>query len=364
MRVLLCGGGSAGHVNPALAIGETIQRNLPGSQIAYVVTSTGIENKLVKYKKYSINVKGFKRSASISNFKSAFLLMDAIKKSKKIIKDFCPDVIIGTGGYATYPVVYAGQKMGIKTVLHESNACPGKAIKMLENKVDLIFTNFAESEKFFKNKNRAKIIRVGNPLRNGFEEYDKEELKERLNIKEKYVILCYGGSLGAEKINNSAIEIIENYIRYQENIRFIFATGKRSYQDVLESLKNKRLNRLKNVSVSEYIYDMPEKMAIADIVISRSGAMTISELAASKKCSILIPSTNVTNNHQMKNAKALEKEGAAIVVPESETYTLIDIIKDLISNNTKRTKMEKNINKFHFPDAKKNIYMKLINLLN
>ena len=223
MRVLLCGGGSAGHVNPALAIGETIQRNLPGSQIAYVVTSTGIENKLVNYKKYSINVKGFKRSASISNFKSAFLLMDAIKKSKKIIKDFCPDVIIGTGGYATYPVVYAGQKMGIKTVLHESNACPGKAIKMLENKVDLIFTNFAESEKFFKNKNRAKIIRVGNPLRNGFEEYDKEELKERLNIKEKYVILCYGGSLGAEKINNSAIEIIENYIRYQENIRFIFA---------------------------------------------------------------------------------------------------------------------------------------------
>lgn len=362
MRVLLCGGGSAGHVNPALAIGETILRNSPHSQIAYVATVNGIENKLVKYKKYHINVKGFKRSASLSNFKSAFLTLDAIKKSKQIIKEFCPDVIIGTGGYATYPVIYAGKKLGIKTVLHESNACPGKAIKMLENKADIIFTNFAESKEFFKNKN--KVIRVGNPLRNGFEVYDKEELKKKLNIKEKNVILCYGGSLGAEKINSSAIEIIENYIRYQENIRFIFATGKRSYQEVYDELKNKRLNKLKNVSFYEYIYDMPEKMAISDIVISRAGAMTISELAASKKCSILIPSTNVTNNHQMKNAKALEKEGGAIVVPENQTYMLIDIIKDLICNDQKRKKMEKNINKFHLPNANKDIYMKILNLLN
>ena len=361
MRVLLCGGGSAGHVNPALAIGETILRNSPQSQIAYVATASGIENQLVDYKKYHIDIKGLKRSLSLSNVKNAVLLINAVKKSKEIIKEFRPDIIIGTGGYATFPVVYAGNKMGVKTALHESNACPGKAIKMLEKRADVIFTNFEESKNFFKSK--EKVIRVGNPLRNGFESYNKEELKKRAGISEKNVILCYGGSLGADKINSSAIEIIDNYIRYNKNIRLIWATGKRSYQEVVETLKLKRLDKLENVSIYEYIYDMPEKMAMADIVISRSGAMTISELAASKKCSILIPSTNVTNNHQYKNAMALEKNGAAILVTENKTYMLIDIIKDLISNEKKRSEMEKNINKFYLPNANKDIYIEVLRLL-
>ncbi len=362
MRVLLCGGGSAGHVNPALAIGETILRNAPQSQIAYVATLSGIENRLVDYKKYHINVKGLKRSLSLSNIKRFFLVMDSIKKSKQIIKEFCPDIIIGTGGYATYPVVYAGHKLGVKTALHESNVCPGKAIKMLEKTADIIFTNFSESENFFKRK--EKVLRVGNPLRSGFETYNKEELKKNLNIREEYVVLCYGGSLGAEKINFSAIEIIDNYIRYQKNVRFILATGKSGYHEVIDALKSKHLHKLKNVTVSEYIYDMPEKMAIADIVISRAGAMTISELAASKKCSILIPSTNVTNNHQLKNAKALEKEGAAIVITEDKTYMLVDTIKELISDVKRREYMQRKINTFYLPNANRDIYINIKELIS
>ena len=145
MRVLLCGGGTAGHVNPALAIAQTIQKNSPSSEFAYVVTKEGIENRLVPYKKYEINVCGLRRSLSLSNIKAVLLTLKAINDSKRIIKDFNPDIIIGTGGYACFPVIYAGHSMGIKSILHESNAYPGKALKMLEKKVDKIFLNFRKN---------------------------------------------------------------------------------------------------------------------------------------------------------------------------------------------------------------------------
>ena len=361
MRVLLCGGGSAGHVNPALAIAQTIVKNAPESKIAYVATVSGIENELVEYKKYHIDVSGLKRKISLSNIKSIMQSFKAIKKSKEIINDFCPDIIVGTGGYATFPVISAGHKLGIKTVLHESNAYPGKAIKMLEGKADIIFTNFESSKKYFKRK--EKIIHVGNPLRHGFSEYDKQKIKNKLEINEEYVILCYGGSLGAEKINASAIEIIENFVRYTGNVRFILATGKRGYYEVIEKLKQKRLNKLKNITVCEYIHDMPEKMAVADIVIARAGAMTISELSAMGKCSILIPSPNVADNHQYKNAIALEKKDAAIVVSEDKTYSLIDIIKEILANPSIRQTKEANIKSFYMPNANKEIYKKITELV-
>ena len=150
MRVLLCGGGTAGHVNPAIAIGEIIEKNEPDSKIAYVVTKNGIENELVAYKKYTIDVKGFRRNKIFSNIKRVILLSRAIKESKKIINEFRPDMIVGTGGYATFPVIYAGQKMGIKTALHESNYFPGKAIKSLYKKTDLVMVNFEETKELLK----------------------------------------------------------------------------------------------------------------------------------------------------------------------------------------------------------------------
>ena len=154
MRVLLCGGGTAGHVNPAIAIGEIILKNEPEAKIAYVVTKNGIENELVKFKKYTIDVKGLKKGFGLSNLKRLIMMSRAIKESKKIINEFRPDVIVGTGGYATFPVIFAGQKMGIKTVLHESNYYPGKAIKMLAKKTSLVLVNFNETMQLLKkNKN-------------------------------------------------------------------------------------------------------------------------------------------------------------------------------------------------------------------
>ena len=356
MRVLLCGAGSAGHVNPSIAIGETIKKYSPKSKIAYVATVSGIENDLVEFEKYHIDVRGIKRKLSLSNVKSVYLTLASISKSKKIIKEFCPDIIVGTGGYATFPVAYAGKRLGVKVALHESNVVPGKAIKMLENYADVIFTNFKESQEHFKNK--EKLCHVGNPLRHGFSEVPTG------NNNAKEVILCYGGSLGAEALNNAALDVVDNLIRYRPNTVFILATGKRNYYDVCQKIKQRRLDTIKNFIVYEYIYDMASVMASADIVISRAGAITISELASLKKVSILVPSPYVADNHQLKNAQALEKQGAALIVREDCLYTLTDTVKELLKDNSKKMKMKLKIGDFYVKDANERIYNKLISLTN
>ena len=356
MRVLLCGAGSAGHVNPAIAIGETIKKYSPKSKIAYVATVSGIENDLVEFEKYHIDVRGIKRKLSLSNVKSVYLTLASISKSKKIIKEFCPDIIVGTGGYATFPVAYAGKRLGVKVALHESNVIPGKAIKMLESYADVIFTNFKESQEHFRNK--EKLCHVGNPLRHGFSEAPTN------NNNAKEIILCYGGSLGAEALNNAALDVVDNLIRYRPNTVFILATGKRNYYDVCQKIKQRRLDTIKNFIVYEYIYDMASVMASADIVISRAGAITISELAALKKASILVPSPYVADNHQLKNAQALERQGAALIVREDCLYTLTDTVKELLKDNSKKMKMKQNIGNFYVKDANERIYNKLISITN
>ncbi len=361
MRVLFCGGGTAGHVNPAIAIAQTILRNSPSSEIAYVTTKGGIENKLVSFKKFEIEMAGLKRSLSLSNIKTVFLTLNAIKVSKEIIKDFKPDIIVGTGGYACFPVIFAGHSLGVKTVVHESNAIPGKALKMLEKKVDRVFLNFKEAKKYLKCK--GKIVHTGNPIRESFGMLDKNVAKTKLGIKEKYVILCYGGSLGARAINEGALQLIENLIIEDKNIRFIWASGKNEYKDMYYLLKDKGFDSLKNLEFNEYIYDMAEKIACADVVICRSGAMSISELAFCKKCAILVPSPNVVDNHQYKNAKALSSVSAAILLPESEMFNLTDIVKELLENDDKRFLYSQKISKFNINDANKIIYNEIRTLL-
>ena len=361
MRVLLCGGGTAGHVNPALAIAQTIQRNSPSSEFSYVVTKNGIEKRLVPYKQYEINVTGLKRNFSLSNLKTIFLTFRAISECKRIIKEFKPDIIIGTGGYACYPVIYAGHSLGIKTVLHESNALPGKALRMLEDKVDKIFLNFKEAEKYFKDK--SKLIYAGNPVRDGFGVLNKDEARKKLKIKEKYVVLCYGGSLGAKAINEGAMQIIENLIKEEKSIRFIWASGKREYREMYYLLRDKGFEKLKNLDFNEYIYDMPERIASADVVICRAGAMSISEMAFAGKCAIFIPSPNVVDNHQYKNAYALSSASAAILMTESEIFNLTDTVKELLDDDVKRASYGKRIKAFSVKDSNKIIYEEIKRLV-
>lgn len=353
MRVLFCGGGTAGHVNPALAVAQTILRNSSESKVAYVTTLNGIENRLVDFKKYTIDVIGFKRGISLKNFEFLYKQFKAVEVCKKIIKEFHPDLIFGTGGYATYPVIKAGKKMGIKTVLHESNAIPGRAIKSLEGIADKILVNFESSVDYFKHKD--KVICTGNPIRNIIE-FDKIAAKKLLSVKQKTVILCTSGSLGADRINRAASEIIDNIVKDNKDILFVWATGRNEYNSCIEMLRKKYSKPLENVILKDYFENLPLYMAMSDIVISRAGAMTISELAYLGKASILIPSPNVANNHQLKNAEVLERNNAAEMITEDRLYTLVDTVKELMTNDRKRTNLEKSILRYAKKNANRKIY--------
>ncbi len=349
MRVLLCGGGTAGHVNPALAIAETIEQNALGSEFAYVVTENGIENRLVKYKKYTIKIKGLKKGI-LPNIKVVYLAIKSIKSSKKIIKEFNPDVVIGTGGYSCFPVIYAAHKMGIKAVIHESNAYPGKTTRLLSKYADIIFLNYAESLKYFKDK---RTIVSGVPYLKGFLRSSIEQADRKSGIK---TILCFGGSLGAEKINECAIMICEKIILKDKSVRMIWGCGKREYSKCTEMLKSKGIYENDRIILRDYIDDMPRVIANADIVICRAGAMSIAEMAYNKKCTVFIPSPNVTDNHQYKNARALSDMDAAYLIEERDIATVPETVKSLLERHEERSRLSENIGKLCVRNSNKIIF--------
>lgn len=338
MRVIMTGGGTGGHVNPALAIAETIRKYEPDSEIIFVGTSRGIENKLVPaagYELHHIDIRGIRRSLSPANIRAFWLAATSPYKAKKLIREFKPDIVIGTGGYVCWPVVKAASMMGVPCVLHESNAIAGVAVKMLQDKVDRIYLNFEATGKTLRCP--EKLVRVGNPIKGEFSKVTREEAREKLGIDPKYskVILSYGGSLGAEKVNEAILKLMKSYSSKHSDVLHIHATGAIEKDIAQTEFKKLGLAKYENLQLVEYIYDMPLKMAAADIIICRAGALTISELASAGKCPIFIPSPNVTENHQYKNAKVLADAGAAFVFEESElrnsTNVLIDAVAGLLT---------------------------------
>ncbi|MBQ7160857.1 MAG: undecaprenyldiphospho-muramoylpentapeptide beta-N-acetylglucosaminyltransferase [Clostridia bacterium] len=361
MRVLMSGGGTGGHVNPAIAIANEIAKREPGSEIAFVGTERGIENKLVPkagYKLYHIEIQGIRRSLSPSNVKTVILAAKAFRKCRRIVREFKPDVVIGTGGYACWPVVRAAQALGIPTVLHESNATPGFAVKTLEKKADRVYVNFEETISQLENKKNA--VRVGNPMRQGFETADREKSREALGITGKYrtFILSLGGSMGAERVNEEVLAVMRDYTSKHPEVLHVHATGAIEYEIAKKQFEETGLDKCPNIELLEYIYDMPARMAAADIVINRAGAMTLSELALLGKAAVLIPSPNVTNNHQYKNAAVLRDAGAAMLFEEKDLTdgVLTAAVKELCEDREKRASMQENIKKFAVPDAGARIY--------
>ena len=372
MRVLITGGGTGGHVNPALAIANTIKQNDPDSVIAYVGTKRGIENKLVPkagYPMYYVDVKGIKRSLSPSNIKAAYLALTSPIKAKKIIREFKPDIVVGTGGYVSWPVVKAASQMGIPTALHESNAIAGVAVKMLQKSVDRIYLNFEKTGESLS-CDRAKLMKVGNPILGGFSSMTREEARKKLGIpdKYKYVILSYAGSMGAEKVNDAVLCLMREFTSKHPEVYHIHATGSIELELCTSQFKEMGLDKCENIELCEYIYDMPVRMAAADITINRAGAMTISELAATGKCSIFIPSPNVAENHQYKNAKVLSDAGAAALFEEKEltdgAKPLIEEVEKLLSDGGEKLRAERSekIRQFAVSDANKLIYNDLVKL--
>ncbi len=367
MRVILTGGGSAGHVNPALAIANIIKVNEPTSEIIFVGTSKGLENDLVPkagYELRHVEISGIARSLSPSNIKTAIRVLTSPRKAKKLIKEFSPDIVIGTGGYACWPSLTAAAKMGIPTVLHEANATPGVAVRQLCGKMDVVMTNFKETADKLSDKQRA--MHVGMPMRGEFDSISKSDARKKLGIPDdKIVILSFGGSLGAPMVNRAALEIMQNFSSVNENVVHYHSSGSREYDNMTKEYADRKIGECANIELSPYIYDMSFKMAAADIVICRAGAMTLAELARMRATAVLIPSPNVTDNHQYKNAKVLADAGAAVIIEEKEFDGDIvsNTVKRLAADKTLRKQMSENIGKFYDMETGKKIFAEIEKLV-
>ena len=369
MRVLMTGGGTGGHINPAVAIANTIKKNHPQAEIAFVGTRRGKEKELVPkegYPLYFVEVDGIRRSLSPKNIKALYLACVSPLRARKLLQQYRPDLVVGTGGYVCWPVMRAAQKLGIPSAVHESNAKAGMAIKFLQNHVDRIFINFEQTAEYIQEKNHAKIMRVGNPLREGFGGISRADARKKLGLREgEQMVLSFGGSLGAERINAAVLDLMAEYAASHPEVKVIHACGTVKYAAVYEEFCRRGLDALPNVTLTPYIYDMPTQMAAADVVICRAGAMTISELALMKKVCVMIPSPNVTDNHQYKNAKALADQGAAVLLEEKdmEPGRLTREVAAALSDREGRVRMENAIASFARADANRLIYDELMRLM-
>ena len=365
MKVLLAGGGTGGHINPAIAIANTIKARDKSAEIAFIGTKKGMENNLVAkagYPLYHIEMRGLRRSLSLSNIKTAYYYFTAPMKAKKLLLDYQPDVVIGTGGYLSWPLLHAAAKLGIPTAVHESNAIPGKAVKMLEQDVDRIYINFPTTEQYFTETD--KILCVGNPLITMPDTKTEEDLFRKLDIPSntKKVLLSFGGSLGAQRVNEEVLALMRDYTAHHPEIFHIHATGKIEYEDAMAMAKEYGIDDKPNIRLVEYIYDMPLWEKAADAVICRAGAMTIAEMALLGKACILIPSPNVANNHQYENAKRLADAGAAIMHEEKDLTpeALIASVQSILENEETAASLCESVKAFAKPNAAEDIYKDLL----
>lgn len=371
MKILLAGGGTAGHINPAIAIANQFKEKHKDIEILFAGTPNGMEMELVKKAGFDITpikVGGFRRSLSAKNiahnFKSMYYLLTSNSRAKKIIKDFNPDLVIGTGGYVSGPIVMTAANLGYKTAIHEQNAFPGVTNKLLAKKVDRVFLAVKEAEKLLQSKNKPLV--VGNPIRQSVIFKTKESAKRELNLDDKMCVLSFGGSLGADVINKMASDLIQwNKDGKINHIHGYGRLGKELFPKLMKE-KNINLEHMPFEDVREYIDNMDTCLAAADLVICRSGAMTLSELQAASKASILVPSPYVAENHQYHNAMVLVNNNAAKLIEEKsyDKQEFLNIIEDFYNNRDKLKAYSKNASRLAILDTTKRIYDELITLIN
>lgn len=369
MHILFAGGGTAGHINPALAVAGYLKEKHPDVKISYIGTEKKLESRLVPeagYDFYTIDVAGFQRKLTIKNvfrnISAVYKVVNSSVKAKKLLKTLNPDVVIGTGGYVSGPVLREAAKLGIKTAIHEQNAYPGITNKMLAEKVDCVMLAMPEAEKRLNLKKKPVI--TGNPVRQELLLADKGKARSELGIDDsKTVILSFGGSLGARPINEAMAGVIANN---DGKYRIFHATGKAGYDSFFEMLKSKGIKEDKTVNIFEYINNMDVMLAAADLVVCRAGAITLSEISACAKPSILIPSPYVSENHQYHNALTLKNRGAAELIEEKNLTAekLLQTINSIADDKNTLVSMSKNAKKVAILDANKRIYDVIIDLYN
>lgn len=319
MRIILTGGCTGGHIYPALAIGDKFIEHDQDTEILYVGSADGLESEIVPRHGFELKLvkaKWVDRSNMLKLAETLWVTEVGTAQAYKIMKKFKPDVVISTGSFVSVPVVMAAKRYGAKIFLHEQNAYPGLANKFLARYAEKVFLGFAPAEKYFKDK--SKVEYVGNPVRKDFYGIDRSEARKVLGLPEDaLVILAFGGSLGARTINEVAHTLVREYID-QENVHILFGTGRNYYDEVKEALIAEGLYDKSNLHVMPYIQDMANTLAASNVVISRSGALSVAEITMSGRAGIFIPSPNVTGDHQYYNAKAVVDNGGAIIVREDD----------------------------------------------
>ena len=317
MKVMITGGGTGGHIYPAIAIADKIKKEDPTAEILFVGTKRGKESELVPKSGYPIEfikVSGFSRKNMLRNVKVVVEYSVALREAGKIIERFNPDAVIGTGGYVSAPLLRAAARRGIPTYLQEQNAIPGLTNKLLEKDVNKVFLGFQEGSSGFKYP--GKHVYTGNPVRSAFYTADKSSSRAALDIDpDAFVLLAFGGSQGAGRINKAMVDVVDRF-NGVPGVVVIFVPGKYYYLPVLTELLEKEIQLEDNIQVLEYIDDMALYLPAADLVVSRSGALTVSEIAVCGKPAILIPSPIVTGDHQTFNANVLGNRGGAVVIEE------------------------------------------------
>lgn len=372
MNILFTCGGTAGHVNPAVGLARIFQQKHPDCKVLFVGADGGMETRLVPKEGYEIEtvtITSFRRSFSpkgiAHNLGTAYNMLRSSRQAAKILREFHPDLVVGTGGYASYPVVREAARMGIPTAVHESNAIPGLTTRALAKVVDRVMVGFEDSRRYYDRPD--KVVVTGTPVRTDFFRYTRQQAREKLGLRDdRPLLLSYWGSLGAQVMNGHTVQLMK--LEQEKGCPFhhIHSAG-RDYESVMTALNALGVDaRSGALQVREYIYDMPLVMAAADVVVCRAGASTISELTAIAKPSVLVPSPNVTANHQEKNARVLERQGAAAVLLEQDCsgVVLFDTVAALLGDETRRKNMVRAAGAAGAPDAGERIYRVLEELLN
>lgn len=374
LKVLLAGGGTAGHVNPALAIAEIIKEHYPDAEISFAGNPEKIESKLVPnagYKFYPIKIEGFQRKINWTNIKrnihAAGCLAKSGSRAKQIIKEADPDLVIGTGGYVSGPVLRKAAKMGIKTAVHEQNAFPGVTNKILSKVVDEVMMTVKEAGKYFPEAKHKMV--TGLPVRNAFSGMTKEEARAQLGFDNDTVcVLSTGGSLGARVLNEHVTKLLKWYQDNGIKVNHIHSYGTyQGYKDFIPKAEAQgiKIEGSKNLIVKDYI-NMPVAMASADLVITRCGAASLAELEAMGRASVLIPSPMVAENHQYHNGMVLQNAGAGVVIEEKDLTDeiFINTVKDFIENPEKLKSCSENAAKLHISDTNERIFKALEPLIS
>lgn len=362
MHILFAGGGTAGHINPALAVADYFCQTEPDTKISYIGTAKKLEATLVPKAGYNfrtINVAGLQRRLTVKNIGRNIVAVGKMVTSsisaRKILKELKPDVVIGTGGYVSGPVLMQAAKLGIKTAIHEQNAYPGVTTKMLAPKVDRVMLAMPEAQSRL-NLEKEPII-TGNPVRGEFLVTDKASASKLLNTEGKIMILSFGGSLGAQPINSAVADLIAE-LWQDDRYVFFHSAGESGYDNFIKMLEERNVDtNAENVKVFEYIDNMSDCMAAADLIISRAGAITLTEIEAAGKASILIPSPYVAENHQYHNAMTLKNKNAAEVIEEKDLNgkVLTETARKMLSGDMLNT-MGENARAMAIIDANRRIY--------